>query len=1095
MPNPAERQIVRMDWDEVEAELRPTARSAKRSAEQQSLRDYFGEEEFRKLQEIASQSQAVRARREVEPPLGNIILIPGIMGSDLASIDGKNQDRVWINLFRLAVGWLGRLRLSPDGARPAKSGLMIEATGIDKRTYARAVLKLRARWNVEPFPFDWRKDLNDASDMLSRFIKEKFADQPVNLVAHSMGGLVARNFIRRHKKQWDETRNDGRQGGRLVMLGTPNYGSFTIPQVLTGVEKMVVWLSRFDLSNSLTDVLEIIDTFVGCYQMLPSPEKLPATMKGIYRREVWGGFPVSDRHLERAREFHEEMKNPATIDPERMSYIAGCNRRTLSGLEVLAPGEFRYLETLEGDGRVPHALGRLDQVRTYYVDEVHGDLAKNEQVLQATEEILQHGITSVLPEQPIASRSTVASSGRWSRTIGDYEVAAQLESMARRARDNELSVEEQRAAEEALGGAATGVERPARSMFTAQVVKKKSVLRGGKRPKLELEVVHQDVTRIAAPVVVAGQYRRVAPVNALGILDRALNNWISEGIKHSMIGGDLGQLFFIPVKQGSVKRKIRAESVLLAGMGEEGRFSEDDLRYLMLNVTYGISALEVDHYATLLIGAGAGSLSEDQALRGLLFGICDALPRLPPKKRIRKVTIVEKNRDRFERLKKKLDDIKNEDPASEFQITVTRKDSLRKTSEEPVAAPATPSEPFGSRITIERDGDIFRFSALTRQAVIPVREVEIKSFFPEQISERLMLSSNHDEQERLGRLLTTTLIPEDFEEVFELPKPLTLILDRSTASIPWEMAAFAKKGETSFLGTNLNLTRQFRTFLSPALGIAPMPEERLRVLVIADPAPEPEYQLPGARREGRAIVQVLNQIKTDFNLDIEVIDRIGDAECDPVDILSLILDGGFSVIHYAGHGVFDEKNPANGGWVFGETRILSSREIFRARRVPRLIFANACYSAVLNTGKAFTPAEMNRQLAGIVEAFFERGVQNYIGSGWPVQDELAATFATTFYENALAGQTLKIADRVKPRSGNGSSPGRQPSVSPRTLGESLAAARKEIAHDGSTWGAYHHYGQANDFLMMKRGEELEQGSGVGGQKKGKRQKAKGKRQK
>jgi len=580
----------------------------------------------------------------------------------------------------------------------------------------------------------------------------------------------------------------------------------------------------------------------------------------------------------------------------------------------------------------------------------------------------------------------------------------------------------------------------------------------------------------------------------LGVLDRALDNWISEGIKHSMIGGDLGQLFFIPVKRGPVKRgKIRAASVLLAGMGEEGRFSEDDLRYLMLNVTYGISALEVDHYATLLIGSGAGSLSEDQALRGLLFGICDALPRLPPKKRIKRVTIVEKNRDRFERLTKKLDEIKNEDPASGFQITVTRRDLLRKTSEETAAAPATASEPFGSRITIERDGDIFRFSALTRQAVIPVREVEIKSFFPDQISERLMLSTNHDEQERLGRLLTTTLIPEDFEEVFELPKPLTLILDRSTASIPWEMAAFARKGETSFLGTNLNLTRQFRTFLSPALGIAPMPEERLRVLVIADPAPEPEYQLPGARREGRAIVQVLNQIKTDLNLNIEVIDRIGDAECDPVDILSLILDGGFSVIHYAGHGIFDEKNPANGGWVFGENRILSSREIFRARRVPRLIFANACYSAVVNKGKAFTPAEMNRQLAGIVEAFFERGVQNYIGSGWPVQDDLAVWFATTFYENALAGQTLKIIERTKRRSDNASSSGSLPSVSPRTLGEALAEARKQIAHDGSTWGAYHHYGQANDFLMITRGDATP--SAEQSPKKIKRRKAKGKRQK
>ena len=34
MPNPTERKIARMDWDELETELRPTSRGAKRSAEQ-----------------------------------------------------------------------------------------------------------------------------------------------------------------------------------------------------------------------------------------------------------------------------------------------------------------------------------------------------------------------------------------------------------------------------------------------------------------------------------------------------------------------------------------------------------------------------------------------------------------------------------------------------------------------------------------------------------------------------------------------------------------------------------------------------------------------------------------------------------------------------------------------------------------------------------------------------------------------------------------------------------------------------------------------------------------------------------------------------
>ena len=73
-----------------------------------------------------------------------------------------------------------------------------------------------------------------------------------------------------------------------------------------------------------------------------------------------------------------------------------------------------------------------------------------------------------------------------------------------------------------------------------------------------------------------------------------------------------------------------------------------------------------------------------------------------------------------------------------------------------------------------------------------------------------------------------------------------------------------------------------------------------------------------------------------------------------------------------------------------------------------MVFSNACFSAAVNKGRALTPAEMNRQLAGIAEAFFERGVQNYIGAGWPVADDLAVRFATTFYEHALTGRAVGV---------------------------------------------------------------------------------------
>jgi CHAT domain-containing protein len=100
---------------------------------------------------------------------------------------------------------------------------------------------------------------------------------------------------------------------------------------------------------------------------------------------------------------------------------------------------------------------------------------------------------------------------------------------------------------------------------------------------------------------------------------------------------------------------------------------------------------------------------------------------------------------------------------------------------------------------------------------------------------------------------------------------------------------------------------------------------------------------------------------------------------------------------------------------------------------------------VIKERQAKTADEMNRRLAGLAEAFFERGIQNYIGAGWTVDDIPAVEFASVFYQNALAGEIL---------------------------GDSLAAARNRIMGQGSTWGAYQHYGQANGRVIINKSSSL-----------------------
>jgi len=175
-------------------------------------------------------------------------------------------------------------------------------------------------------------------------------------------------------------------------------------------------------------------------------------------------------------------------------------------------------------------------------------------------------------------------------------------------------------------------------------------------------------------------------------------------------------------------------------------------------------------------------------------------------------------------------------------------------------------------------------------------------------------------------------------------------------------------------------------------------------------------------------------------LKISVESRIGAAECEPVEILAMLLSGEFDIVHFSGHGYFDAELPESTGWIFGRETVVTARDIFRARRVPRLVFANACFSGVLRSGAAFAPEEASHALATIAHAFFERGVPNYIGTGWPVDDAQAVTMADRFYTSLLD---------------------RQP------IGQALWAGRRAIFDEAieSTWGAYQHYGDPADRML------------------------------
>ncbi|QNH63960.1 CHAT domain-containing protein [Hymenobacter sediminicola] len=1101
--------------------------------QEHQLRQYFGDEEFQYLSGLILKNELLKSNGQdtstSQPPREAVVLLPDFMGSEL-HIDGK---QFWLNLDAI-TGGLNKLKVyhEVDRSKEKWPDPMPQVTvgGPDLRLYARAILTLARYWEVHVFAYDWRLSLEHSAKELSTFLQQRgLAERPLRLVAHGSGGLLARCFVRQNASQWYPAHGNA-QDNRLVMVGTPNEGTYWAVQLLTGADKLVRWLDKLDLHNSLPDVLRIFNSFPATYELLPPRDQLEGVAKELYQRGTWVPLPVRKHLLESACHLHEKLAGqPNSLDRGSMVAIMGCNQPTIHRLDVVSTGEFRFHETLHGDGRVAFrvaaaatdetdeapASNALADIPTYYIDESHGSLLRNPLVLKSVGEILYNQRTSTLPTRPIITRTLTQREKHWHRPIGEDLAGTGLEAIAERLAPSRNKPKQELpaeylAAEEALVRAAAGEANPTLRLDNLPSDATRTI---ELHKKVTVRVLQQDIRQVDTDLLLVGRYVGAPLTNRLLDLDRALNSWIRRAVDQGLLSAELGKVFYLPRPAGAAGSVgVKARALLLLGMGEEGYYSHHDLRFLMSNASFTAASLGILRFAAVVLGTrgrdGRGGLSEEGALVSFLQGVAEGLDRCGPTNGSEPlaldITLIARDKAQFDRqveffnrtaatnrdLVDGLDLLFRKDECCADNFTTPPPDAPK-----PSLPGDLPKPDRGPRITIERDGTRYRFTALIDGAVIPVRELDVQPYFPSTLPGRLMDAVMLREQETYGELMSTLLFPLDFQDYFA--EPLTFVLDRSTASLPWEMACFAQlqnrmanegrtPGARRSLSRQLQLARQFRTMLSPKPGIPPPRNRSLRVLVIADPAPEPELQLPGARREGRAVVEMLSTIKAFLNrlqpahaatIKLDVVERIGEAECDFLEIMALILNGSFDVIHFAGHGIFTPDDPNSQGWVFGRDRVLTAREIFRARHVPRLVFANACFSSVIREGTPFAAEELNGSLAGIAEAFFERGVRNYLGTGWPVNDDLALAFAREFYAQVLVGQsagTLLNYSSLSPQEMNGSTTpnGTQPEASgsqPSTLGKAIASARNCIySSGGSTWGAYQHYGQATDYLLNWR---------------------------
>jgi pimeloyl-ACP methyl ester carboxylesterase len=256
-----------------------------------------------------------------------IIFIPGLAGTQLVNRNGE----VWPNAIALGLSgddaFLNVLALAADGrtpAQPANPDYTSVRTGDVLRTvigvdvYQGALDYLGSRGYRESdrsltvFRYDWRVDVRVAADRLDALITEVKAAtgaSRVNLLAHSMGGLVTRAYLA------DPAR--AANVNAVVSLGTPYFGTpqtWAILHYRNGPCFFEVF-GFFCATNPAT-LYTLAQNFSGIYQLLPSDA-------------YFGPYPGGYFNLD--RDVNGDRRNEGRLTAAQMrSFIAANHNATLS---------------------------------------------------------------------------------------------------------------------------------------------------------------------------------------------------------------------------------------------------------------------------------------------------------------------------------------------------------------------------------------------------------------------------------------------------------------------------------------------------------------------------------------------------------------------------------------------------------------------------------------------------------------------------------------------------------------------------------------------------------------------------------------------
>lgn len=321
---------------------------------------------------------SVAPRPDLPAPSGALatMLVPGYKGSFLVDANGE---RAWLNPEEALSSGDRSLALPFEGQRPHKGFGPLHPDGpmtklgvlfVHRDVYlgflefARSALP-----GVVAFGYDWRKDIRESARELCDTI-ERLPVERVDLVAHSMGGLVALHCLR----------SGAPKVRRVVFAGTPFRG---------GAQIMNDFLDGTKTGrNSALLSKEALFSFPAAFQLLPPYGEF--TDPEAWLRGGWGVFadpalradPLYRAQLERMLAAHRQAW--AALTSARATQdtltVVGIGRPTIA---VVHPTDRDHPERHDGDGSVLVTSAKLEGAQVFQTRAEHADLLLDPAVQRA----------------------------------------------------------------------------------------------------------------------------------------------------------------------------------------------------------------------------------------------------------------------------------------------------------------------------------------------------------------------------------------------------------------------------------------------------------------------------------------------------------------------------------------------------------------------------------------------------------------------------------------------------------------------------------------------------------------------------------------